>query len=121
MHRSGTSLVASVLAEAGLDIGLREDVGLGVGQPRGHFEDRDFYHLHEAILAASGRSCFTADEASRDGIPPELEARARALVAARVGCGQGSAEHEGERAACRHGGCVRGPVGKQPAKSDQAV
>jgi hypothetical protein len=84
MHRSGTSLVASVLAEAGLDIGLRGDVGLGVGQPRGHFEDRDFYHLHEAILAASGRSCFTADEASRDGIPPELEARARALVAARA-------------------------------------
>lgn len=84
MHRSGTSLAASVLAEAGLDIGVRGDVGLGVGQPRGHFEDREFYHLHEALLAAAGRSCFTAGEISGDGIPPELEARARALVAARA-------------------------------------
>lgn len=84
MHRSGTSLVASVLGEAGLDIGLRGDVGLGVGQPRGHFEDRDFYNLHEAILAASGRSCFTADDASLEKIPPVFEERARALVAARA-------------------------------------
>ena len=84
MHRSGTSLVASVLGEAGLDIGLRGDVGLGVGQPRGHFEDRDFFNLHEAILAAAGRSCFTADEASISEIPPVFEERARALVAARA-------------------------------------
>lgn len=83
MHRSGTSLVASVLSEAGLDIGLRGDVGLGVGQPRGHFEDRDFYNLHEAILAASGRSCFTADEASPGEIAPVFEEQARTLVAAR--------------------------------------
>jgi hypothetical protein len=84
MHRSGTSLVASVLGKAGLDIGVREDVGLGVGQPRGHFEDRDFYNLHEAILAASGRSCFTADEASIREIPPIFEEQARALVTARA-------------------------------------
>lgn len=84
MHRSGTSLVASVLGEAGLDIGVREDVGLGVGQPRGHFEDRDFFNLHEAILAASGRSCFSVDEASLKEIPPVFEERARALVAARA-------------------------------------
>ncbi len=85
MHRSGTSLVASVLREAGLNIGLNgnADVGLGVGQPRGHFEDRDFFDLHEAILAAAGRSCFTADEATLQEIPPVFEDRARALVAAR--------------------------------------
>jgi hypothetical protein len=82
MHRSGTSLVASVLGEAGLDIG--PDIGLGVGQPRGHFEDRDFHDLHEEILAAAGRSCFTADEASIQEIPPVFEERARALVAARA-------------------------------------
>ncbi len=84
MHRSGTSLVANVLREAGLDIGVNGDVGLGVGQPHGHFEDRDFYNLHEAILDASGRSCFTADEASIDEIPPVFEEQARALVAARA-------------------------------------
>lgn len=87
MHRSGTSLVATVLREAGLDIGVREDVGLGVGQPRGHFEDRDFFRLHEAILAASARTCFTADETSLSEVTevaPDFEEQARALVAARA-------------------------------------
>lgn len=85
MHRSGTSLVASVLREAGLDIGLNGDIGPEPGQPRGHFEDRDFHSLHEAILAASGRTCFTADEASISEVPPVFEEQARALVAARAG------------------------------------
>ena len=85
MHRSGTSLVANVLREAGLDIGTRDDVGLGVGQPRGHFEDRDFFRLHEAMLAASGRSCFTADEGSlATAVTPAFEEQARALIAARA-------------------------------------
>lgn len=83
MHRSGTSLVASVLQQAGLDIG-HEDFGPGLGQPRGHFEDHDFYYLHEAMLAASGRSCFTADEAAAGEVAPDFEERARALVAARA-------------------------------------
>jgi hypothetical protein len=83
MHRSGTSLVASVLRQAGLDIG-REDFGPGLGQPRGHFEDHDFYHLHEAMLADSGRSCFTADAAALGEVDPVFEERARALVAARA-------------------------------------
>lgn len=85
MHRSGTSLVASVLREAGLDIGLKGDVVPEPGQPRGHFEDRDFHGLHEAILAAAGRTCFTADEASIAVIPAVFEERARALAAAREG------------------------------------
>lgn len=83
MHRSGTSLVAGVLRQAGLDIG-REAFGPGLGQPRSHFEDHDFYHLHEAILAAAGRSCFTAGEGSLGEIDPAFEERARALVAARA-------------------------------------
>jgi hypothetical protein len=85
MHRSGTSLVASVLREAGLDIGLKDsDPRLGLGQPRGHFEDPDFYDLHEAILAASGRNCFTADGAATGEIAPVFETQARALIAARA-------------------------------------
>jgi hypothetical protein len=84
MHRSGTSLVASVLQEAGLDIGLARDAGAGPGQPRGHFEDRDFYDLHEAILAASGRTCFTADETSLGEIAPVFEHQARDLIATRA-------------------------------------
>lgn len=85
MHRSGTSLVTSVLREAGLDIGLKGDVVPEPGQPRGHFEDRDFHGLHEAILAAAGHTCFTADEAAIAVVPPVFEERARALVAARAG------------------------------------
>ena len=83
MHRSGTSLVASVLRQAGLDIG-REDFGPGLGQPRGHFEDHDFYHLHEAILASAGRSCFTADEEALAEIDPAFEERASDLAVARA-------------------------------------
>ncbi|HEV2845876.1 MAG TPA: sulfotransferase [Thermoanaerobaculia bacterium] len=84
MHRSGTSLVASVLREAGLDIGLNGDIGPEPGQPRGHFEDRDFHRLHEAILAAAGRTCFTADEAAIAEVPEVFESQARALVAERA-------------------------------------
>lgn len=84
MHRSGTSLVSNVMREAGLDIGVREDVGLGVGQPRGHFEDREVFRLHEAILAASGRTCFSADDASLAVIPAAFQEQARALAAARA-------------------------------------
>jgi hypothetical protein len=87
MHRSGTSLVASVLRAAGMDIG-RADVdpiaGPVAGQPRGHFEDRDVHRLHEAILAAAGHTCFTADEAAVERVPPAFEEQARAFVAARA-------------------------------------
>jgi hypothetical protein len=82
MHRSGTSLVASVVERAGVHLG--GGFARGIGQPRGQFEDHDFYDLHEAILAASGHSCFTAgDEVGREVAPP-FEERARALVAARA-------------------------------------
>jgi O-antigen biosynthesis protein len=85
MHRSGTSLVANVLHEAGMDIGLKDgDPVPGPGQPRGHFEAPDFHNLHEAILAASGRSCFTADEAAIAEVAPVFEEQARALIAARA-------------------------------------
>lgn len=81
MHRSATSLVTSVLRQAGLDVG--QDQGAGHGNLRGHFEDRDFYRLHEDLLAAAGHDCFTAEG---DLLPPAgspLAQRARALVAAR--------------------------------------
>lgn len=88
MHRSGTSLAASVLQEAGLDIGLKDsDPRLGVGQPRGHFEAPDFHALHEAILADSGQTCFTADDDALGGVggvPLVFEEQARALAEARA-------------------------------------
>jgi hypothetical protein len=82
MHRSGTSLAASLAAAAGIDLGPRL-LGPGTGNLRGHFEDLEFLDLHQRILRANG-----ADE---DGfacgagltVPPALAREAAALVAAR--------------------------------------
>lgn len=82
MHRSGTSLVTSVLQRAGLDVGI--DQGAGVGNPRGHFEDRDFFRLHEELLAAKGHTCFTAEGDLLPAPGTELAERARELVARRA-------------------------------------
>jgi GT2 family glycosyltransferase/glycosyltransferase involved in cell wall biosynthesis len=53
MHRSGTSLMASLCQSAGLHIGDRmmwpADSNL-----LGHFEDLDFYDFHQRVLAANG-------------------------------------------------------------------
>lgn len=53
MHRSGTSLVSSLLQSGGLDIGQRL-LGAGAGNVKGHFEDLDFFHLHMRILKSQG-------------------------------------------------------------------
>lgn len=53
MHRSGTSLVSSLLQSGGLDIGHRL-VGAGPGNVKGHFEDLDFNELHLQILESQG-------------------------------------------------------------------
>lgn len=84
MHRSGTSLVASVLQRAGLAIGC-EVAAPGLGNPRGHFEDPDFLELHEEMLAAAGETCFSIGQ---DLFPPpngKFARRAQELVAARRG------------------------------------
>jgi len=49
MHRSGTSLTASVLQSAGVYLGDRL-VGVDVGNDKGHFEDRDFVEFHKQVL-----------------------------------------------------------------------
>lgn len=57
MHRSGTSLAASSLAASGLSMGDRLHPP-GRGNPRGHFEDRDFLEFHVEFLARRGVSVF---------------------------------------------------------------
>lgn len=56
MHRSATSLLASWLRACGLNLG-DELLGEGVGNEKGHFEDKDFFFLHERILKRNGISC----------------------------------------------------------------
>lgn len=52
MHRSGTSLVASLAAAAGVDMGERL-LDADSANPRGYFEDLAFVSLHQRMLADS--------------------------------------------------------------------
>jgi hypothetical protein len=53
MHRSGTSLVASYLERAGLDIG-GELLGPDVGNPKGYFEDARLHDIHLEMMRRHG-------------------------------------------------------------------
>ena len=50
MHRSGTSLTASILQKAGLNIG-KSLIGKAKGNEFGHFENLEFVKFHELTLA----------------------------------------------------------------------
>lgn len=83
MHRSGTSLLASAAARAGIDMGSRLMAG-SKGNRHGHFEDLDFVHFHERLLESRGGSALRPpDEPLKLG--PAEEAEARALIAGRSG------------------------------------
>jgi hypothetical protein len=84
MHRSGTSLAASALRQAGLQLGSRLN-GPGPGNPRGHFEDLDVWRLPEEMLAAAGETAFSAGDDFQAPRGDGFERRAAALVAARAG------------------------------------
>ncbi len=49
MHRSGTSLTASLLQHLGVNIGQKL-VGANYGNVKGHFENVDFVEFHKAVL-----------------------------------------------------------------------
>ncbi len=53
MHRSGTSLTASILQSTGIDIGDRL-MEASPGNAKGHFEDWDFVEFHENVLKSQG-------------------------------------------------------------------
>jgi hypothetical protein len=85
MHRSGTSLVASLLQAGGVNLGERL-VAPAADNPRGFFEDADFYEFHARALREREQTLF----ASRDFVftPTAVEReRAQALIHARDGQG----------------------------------
>lgn len=53
MHRSGTSLTASLLQNAGLDIGDRL-MEAAFSNVKGHFENLDFVEFHQNVLDSQG-------------------------------------------------------------------
>jgi len=87
MHRSGTSLTASLLGGAGVDLGPRL-LGANRGNVRGHFEDLDFQELQAIALEGwgIGEAGFTCQPALR--LPTLLRSRAERLVADRLAAGR---------------------------------
>jgi len=58
MHRSGTSLTASWLEQCGLTIHDGNLAEPYVGNPKGHFEDKDFVDLHSSIINRNVRTAW---------------------------------------------------------------
>ncbi len=83
MHRSGTSLLANLLQAAGVDIGDRLMAPTEFN-PKGYFEDMDFYDLHVDILHDNGRYLVYGIGEEKDvKISEAFEKRAQELVANR--------------------------------------
>ena len=82
MHRSGTSLVASVLGDAGVDLG-RGFLAANSHNQRGYFEDRRFVDLHDAMLGANGTDWALTGCTKRLHVPDHLRRSALELVSER--------------------------------------
>ena len=77
MHRSGTSAVAGMLAEAGFDGGRAPDLATDddEGNPRGSFERWSLLARHDALLRQLGASWDvppTSEQVRAHGVDPEL-------------------------------------------------
>ncbi|MGH1541892.1 MAG: glycoside hydrolase family 99-like domain-containing protein [Arenicella sp.] len=66
MHRSGTSLVTSILQSCGIHIGDRL-LGGNQSNPFGHYEDMDFLEFHQSALGESNKEGYAV------GVVPEID------------------------------------------------
>jgi len=83
MHRSGTSLVSSLLQRSGIHIGEKL-LAANIANPRGYFEDVDFYEFQEKLLHARDQTYLHVDFDFAFE-PTEAETRhAQELIAARA-------------------------------------
>ena len=83
MHRSGTSLTASLFAGAGIDFGP-ELLGANASNPLGHFEDIGFLLFHQRALVAQGLGSEGYATGVRIRVPAALDPEARGLLASRM-------------------------------------
>lgn len=85
MHRSGTSMVAKLLKQAGLNLGPENDLMPAAPEnPEGFFEHLELVQLNEEVLneAGAGWDCPPPDNVSWDDAAFDpLRERARALAA----------------------------------------
>lgn len=83
MHRSGTSLTASLLQSAGVNIGNRL-IAPSEGNIKGHFEDVAVVQFHEQVLQAyhlSPQGWITLEEITE--IPKKLMNQAQAIISSK--------------------------------------
>lgn len=87
MHRSGTSLTASLFGGAGVNLGDRL-FGPNVGNSLGHFEDVGFLEFNMRALHSLG--CNYEGYVTRPLPPlaPEFEEEAKQIIASRVAAGR---------------------------------
>lgn len=83
MHRSGTSMLTSVLRDAGVDVG-DELIGPARGNRRGHFEDAAFVAFHDQVLSDAGQSMYLAWPARPPGWRDAHRSEAVALLRRRA-------------------------------------
>jgi len=81
MHRSGTSLLASMFYHAGLHLGERL-LRPAPGNPRGYFEDVEFIAFHDDLLRRLGTTFYLEPE-PRGAVPASCRERAADMIAAR--------------------------------------
>ncbi len=84
MHRSGTSLIASLIQEAGVNIG-DQLIGPAKGNPRGHFEDADFNLYHARLLRRFGLNFLAQNTSALGELTPEAIQEAMSLIEQRNG------------------------------------
>jgi len=88
MHRSGTSLTASLLSAAGLHVGDRilgcDSTCPDPSNPKGHFEDVEFLLFHERVLAANGLASEGLVAEGNPSVPPSLQDEARQMIVNRT-------------------------------------
>lgn len=83
MARSGTSLAASMLQRAGLDVGGRL-IDPGRSNPQGYFEDADFVDFHERAFRSRGTSNLAGSSFHFEPTAAEID-RAEQIIATRRG------------------------------------
>src|SRR5262249_5353853 len=81
MHRSGTSMLASLLSDAGVDLGSRFKPA-DVANARGYYENVDFIELHYQFFQYHGLSKHGWSLTGQLTVPAELEKKARQTVEA---------------------------------------
>lgn len=83
MHRSGTSLTASILQQAGVFIG-EQLLKANTGNRKGHFEDEAFLSLHKDILVSCGISYDGWTARGQVDVPQQFWERAQELCDRRL-------------------------------------